>query len=626
MKHKIERFEPFWNDWFVEELVGQGSFGTVYKIKKKAYNDYHYSALKHIHIPTKEQIKSAHNILGTTNKDTIKAYFEDVTNSIIDEINFLYKLKGNSNIISYEDYIVKFDEDKCEWDIFIKMEFATSLEDYIKVNKFGPSDVIKLGIDICNGLNLCHKNNIIHRDIKEANIFYTEAGNFKIGDFGVAKKSSETLHAQTKVGTLFYMAPEILKDKTYSANVDVYSLGLMMYKLLNNGKIPFLDADSIKITQKEVETAQYKRINGEKLTKPKNSDDLLSDVILKACEYSPDNRYKNSEEFKIALENLHKEQNCSYENKELTIFQNSEDETKTEKFDDYNSTLHVVNSKKNSEKIGNDTISLTKKEQNIFQKQNRKLIQNVFIICVVCLVFLISYVIFNMDNKTRNNKVSAKNTSSQLSKDSFVAKYNTDEVKTTNSTNKVEVSISTNTETNSNKITTDSIKTSTSNLNDTNKATQNIVQNLTTLNTKSTVSPTPIQKILKVYRYFNTTNGSHIYTNYYNELGGGSSKFTYEGNAFNVFEKKESNTYEFKRYFNNGNGDYMYVTDASDLIQGQTYTFESVLGYVYTTKIGDSVPLYRYFKSSTGYHFYTIYNENPEGYKMEKIAAYVLKP
>ena len=92
---------------------------------------------------------------------------------------------------------------------------------------------------MCSALELCRENNIIHRDIKPQNIFVSRYGVFKLGDFGVAKASTIRTSAD-KVGTYSYMAPEVYKGKGYDDRVDIYSLGMVLYWLLNERRGPFL--------------------------------------------------------------------------------------------------------------------------------------------------------------------------------------------------------------------------------------------------------------------------------------------------------------------------------------------------------------------------------------------------
>ena len=136
----------------------------------------------------------------------------------------LYKLKGYSNIIIYDDYTIK-KQDNISY-IFIKMEYSLSLTEYLKTNKLSLEDIVKLGIDISNALISCHKNDIIHRDIKEANIFVSDKDkSFKLGDFSVSKMSNYNQSMRTKVGTLSYIPPEIINNKNITIILIYTALG-----------------------------------------------------------------------------------------------------------------------------------------------------------------------------------------------------------------------------------------------------------------------------------------------------------------------------------------------------------------------------------------------------------------
>ncbi|MCR4655916.1 MAG: protein kinase [Lachnospiraceae bacterium] len=93
--------------------------------------------------------------------------------------------------------------------------------------------VLKLGVDICSALEICAMKKVIHRDIKPENIFINEFGDYKLGDFGVARKLENVAGALSQKGTYNYMAPEVEKGTSYNETVDLYSLGLVLYRFLN---------------------------------------------------------------------------------------------------------------------------------------------------------------------------------------------------------------------------------------------------------------------------------------------------------------------------------------------------------------------------------------------------------
>jgi len=184
------------------------------------------------------------------------------------------------------------------------MELLTSLNDHSSKNKMGEADVIKLGQDICSALELCEKKNIIHRDIKPENIFISSNGDFLVGDFGIARELEKSSIAMSTKYTPNYMAPEIVKSSNYDKTVDTYSLGLVLFKLLNNNRLPFIDPNAEVVQSSERQKAIKRRIDGEPLPAPINASPQMFMLITKACSIEPKLRFKSASDMKTALEKV----------------------------------------------------------------------------------------------------------------------------------------------------------------------------------------------------------------------------------------------------------------------------------------------------------------------------------
>ena len=166
-------------------------------------------------------------------------------------------------------------------------------------------EVIALGVDICSALNICKKHGIIHRDIKDKNIFINDDGIFKLGDFGIAMHLSPICGQNAKMGgTPEYMAPEVYRQEKYHAAADIYSLGIVMYKLLNHGRLPGMPPFPENIQSSDNEAALTKRMNGESFRDPDQAGETLARVIMKACAFQPAERYASPKKMKAALENV----------------------------------------------------------------------------------------------------------------------------------------------------------------------------------------------------------------------------------------------------------------------------------------------------------------------------------
>lgn len=289
--------------WHITEQIGEGSYGRVYIIERHELGQTYRSALKAITVPgSQDEIRSSMSD-GMTLED-VTGYYKNVANNIINEFILMSKLKGNSHIVSYEDHMIIEHEDDIGWDILIRMELLTPLVELTSQSQMEENEVIKLGVDLCKALELCRMYDIIHRDIKPENIFIAANGDYKIGDFGVAKTIEKTKMGLSRKGTYLYMAPEIYSSRPYGPTVDIYSLGIVMYKLLNENRLPFLPEYPKPIAPVDKEEALHKRLRGDNIPEPKNGSRKLRQIVLKSCAYKPEERYSSAEEMRRDLENL----------------------------------------------------------------------------------------------------------------------------------------------------------------------------------------------------------------------------------------------------------------------------------------------------------------------------------
>ena len=289
----LENGTVVFDHWVVEDKIGSGAFGTVYKIKREEYGKEYRSALKVITIPPENSDVLNLKSEGMT-KEEISAYYSDIALSFMEEIKLLEELKGNSNIVSYEDHIIQRSEDGMEYTIMIKMELLTPLKNVLAERQLSPEEVMKLGMDICTALEVCEAKKIIHRDIKPDNIFVSDTGAYKLGDFGVARTLEKTVGVMSQKGTYTYMAPEVFLGKEYNQNVDLYSLGILLYQLLNKNRTPFLPPAPQPLKYSDREEAQKKRMSGNLLPWISGLPDSWNGLLVKMCHPNPQIRFQNA--------------------------------------------------------------------------------------------------------------------------------------------------------------------------------------------------------------------------------------------------------------------------------------------------------------------------------------------
>lgn len=246
------------NDFEVIKEIGKGAFAKVYLVKRKSDNLIY--ALKIVKI-TSLNIKERENTMN--------------------EVRILASIY-HPNLIGFKECF--FDEDSNTVNII--MEYAddgdieNKILEYKSMKKTFPEDKIwSYLIQILFGLKKLHDNNIMHRDLKSANIFLTKDGKIKLGDFNVSKFLQRGM-THTQTGTPYYASPEVWAEKPYNQKSDIWSIGCIIYEMCSL-KPPFL-SKTLDGLYKSITKGNYENI-------PKEYSSDLSKIISYMLEK---NQYK----------------------------------------------------------------------------------------------------------------------------------------------------------------------------------------------------------------------------------------------------------------------------------------------------------------------------------------------
>ena len=194
--------ETVFGNWVLGRLLGQGSYGKVFEAQRVDYGMTYRAAVKIITVPqSRDEIVSAHTE-GMTDQN-VTDYFRNMVEQIVQEIALMGELDGAPNIVSYKDHAVIPHQGEIGWDILIRMELLTPLLQRIEEAPLTEPEIVKLGIHMCRALELCEAKKIIHRDIKPENIFVSSTGDYKLGDFGVARTVDRTSGGLSKKRHLY---------------------------------------------------------------------------------------------------------------------------------------------------------------------------------------------------------------------------------------------------------------------------------------------------------------------------------------------------------------------------------------------------------------------------------------
>lgn len=222
----------------------------------------------------------------------------DIIQRFKDELIALGRL-NHSNITTLYQY--KFDPTQDKY--YMALEFAKGeeLEERLKREGSLPwQTAVQYTIELLEGLDHAHGFNVVHRDIKPSNIMITEQNSIKILDFGIARILETARLTQTGqfIGTLQYVSPEQIQGKDTDPRSDIYSVGAVLYEMLT-GHIPFEKATDYDLRRSIVEEKPKSP-----LTFSSQIPTKLGQLVLKALEKKPENRFSSAKEFSTELRKL----------------------------------------------------------------------------------------------------------------------------------------------------------------------------------------------------------------------------------------------------------------------------------------------------------------------------------
>ena len=253
------------NRYEIIEKIGNGGMATVYKATDKVLK--RYVAVKIL----RDEF--------TTDEEFIKRFEVEAQSAA---------RLTHPNIVSIFDVGV----DENLYYIVMELIQGKTLKEII-IKERGPLPwkwSINVAIQIASALEMAHKNNIIHRDIKPHNIIITEDGIAKVTDFGIAKAvSNSTITAfGTTIGSVHYFSPEHARGGFTDAKSDLYSLGVVMYEMVT-GKVPF-DADtpvSVALKHMQEEPKEPIEVNP-------NIPMAVNKIIMRALQKDTTLRYQSA--------------------------------------------------------------------------------------------------------------------------------------------------------------------------------------------------------------------------------------------------------------------------------------------------------------------------------------------
>lgn len=255
-------------------------------------------ALKCISIPASGEKVQALILSGAyADEAAANDYFRHVADDVTAELEAARTFADCPNILRPLDYQVVAKESGIGFDVYIVYPWQTSLKEYLHDNAMTHLRAVNLGIDLCSALCALHSGGYVFENLKPENVFLSESGTFLLGDLGLAPMLDMNFASLPEQYLGSYSAPELSGIMSgLNATIDIYSLGILLYRIYNGNHAPFEDEKT------SAKAADSKRLDGEALPAPLFADYELAEIILKACAYRPEDRYQTPEEMKQALE------------------------------------------------------------------------------------------------------------------------------------------------------------------------------------------------------------------------------------------------------------------------------------------------------------------------------------
>ncbi len=279
---------------------------------------------------------------------------------------------------------------------FMVMEYVegTTLDDLLKKHRVLPAAfIVPVFIQALEGLQHAHRKNIFHRDIKPSNIMITPDGMVKLMDFGIAKVAGEQKMTQVNkiVGTVEFMAPELIQGKEASHSSDIYATGVTMYELLS-GKLPFESDTDFNLMQ-AILKERVKSPDRLNASVPKS----LADIIMKSLEKTPSARYADARAFQQALISAfphYREINLSVLSAPVTSFAGVMNPTQI------SSDLLTAEAMKTKTEIWKNPAAMMENVTNSVKKNKKT-----YFLAAAVLIFLLFLLGIIFDRKQPDNKI-----------------------------------------------------------------------------------------------------------------------------------------------------------------------------------------------------------------------------
>lgn len=279
----------------VLNCLSQKGGKSVY-LMKSSKSDQLY-VLKHISVPESQtQVEALIFTGAAADTEAAQHYYQQVVSDYQTELEQMETLANSPNLDCFHSYEIKPKEDGIGFDVFLMAEYRRTLTRAMEDGTITHAGAVNMAMDLCGALQTLRSADLIHRDVTPNNIYLNDQGHYMIGDLGTARISELKFCSMPEALLSSYSAPELFElIADVNETVDLYSVGLILYRIYNGNHAPFEDE---KTTAK---AADRMRITGQPLPTPMFADYEMAEIICKTCAFRPEDRYPSPEALRDAL-------------------------------------------------------------------------------------------------------------------------------------------------------------------------------------------------------------------------------------------------------------------------------------------------------------------------------------
>lgn len=292
---ELKMISPLLSSMELVKCVSVRGGTSVYIVKSTKSNQSYY--LKHICIPESQKQVDALMFTGAAaTLEDAQNYYKQVAADYQAELDTLEALSASPNIGCYRSYQIEPKEDGVGFEIYLLAEYRQTLAEVLADTPMTQAGAVNLGLDLCSALCSLREAGLIHRDVKPSNVYLNASGHYLLGDLGVAKIDELKYCSMPETMLSSYSAPELFSLLgTLEATADIYSVGMILYRIYNGNHGPFEDEKT------SARAADKLRVTGEPLPAPMYADYEMAEILQKACAFKPEDRYQTPQELQEAL-------------------------------------------------------------------------------------------------------------------------------------------------------------------------------------------------------------------------------------------------------------------------------------------------------------------------------------